>query len=471
MPRRSQPQRGNLSRRALPAAAGVALIAAAVVVGLQLDGQTPAPRNTRRPAIGGVVMAGRARSALSSPTTRVLAAHPLAAGAPGPGVACATMLSPGADIEAALVKALPRAVVCLEAGPWGPITLTDVAHAGNVTLAAAPGAHVHLAGLTIAGQGDTRSDTRDLTIQGFWIDRGVQDLTDSSGGLTFQFDTIQRVRQGYGFYFDADGNGGSHFQTGVTMLHNRIDHVGECLAVVGGTASDFTFNDNVCGPGLGYGDTESTQPGHYMEIGGIRGMIADHNEFRGPADPNIARAGLHLNVLHIFGGASDVEFSGNVLWHTDARGQALLLQEGHFDNVRIDDNLDVEDPACRAEGSPCPNYMIEAAGTHGLSFEHNTIVGAYWGVLLTASNENGDYSSGTDYTISHNVVVGSLGGSDISYGGCAKNCSFAYNVTDDGSAEQAGAQHSFAHWVPAWRNGHYEAAGLPFRAGYFPAGR
>ena len=79
---------------------------------------------------------------------------------------------------------------------------------------------------------------------------------------------------------------------------------------------------NVCGPGLGYGDTDSTQPGHYIEIGGITGVTVDNNAFLGPADPNAAPVGLHLNVFHIFGDATNVDFSNNILWHTQTIGQA-----------------------------------------------------------------------------------------------------------------------------------------------------
>ncbi len=418
-------------------------------------------------ALVGVLVSGTVGSYPASRHTGSPRSH---AGAPGPAIACTSWLTPGADVEGALLQAGPGNVICLKPGNWGPIVLTDVAPPANVTLAAAPGAPVHLRELTIAGRADAPSATRNLTVRGFWIDRGVQDLTDTSGGLVFRYDTIQDIRQGYGFYFDADGNGGTHAQSGVTMRDDRIDHVGECLAVDGGTASEFTFDDNVCGPGLGYGDTASTQPGHYIEIGGINGITVDRNVFLGPADPGVGKAGLHLNVLHIFGGAQNVDFSDNRLWHTEAGGQAILLQEGPFDNVRIDGNLDIEAPGCQSQLSSCPNYMIESADAHGLSFEDNTVVGAYWGVLLTDSNERGDYPTGTGYTITHNLVIGSGGGADLSYGGCTEACTFDYNVTDDGSAQRAGATHAVVHWHPRWRNAARSLpAGLPFAAGYSPA--
>jgi hypothetical protein len=401
-------------------------------------------------------------SVLSARTSPV---PPAPAGAPGPAVSCTQTLAPGANLQTALSNADPGQVICLDAGDWGAVTLTRVAPTGNVTLAAAPGQSVHLGSLTIEGQSDSPSATDNLTIRGFWIDHGVSDLTDTTGGLVFEHNTITRIRQGYGFYFNPDGNGGSHTQSGVKIVSNRISQVGECLAIVG-EGRGFTFSHNVCGPGIGYGDTASTQPSHYIEVGGVDGLSVTANAFLGPSDPNSDQVDLHLNVLHLFGGGRHVDFSGNLLWHTQARGQAILLQEGHFDDVRIDDNLDVEDPAC-GQHSGCANYMAEVADAHGLSFQNNTVVGAAYGVLLTESDESGDYSGGNDYVITHNVVVGASGAPAISYGGCTSSCVFDYNVTDDGSAAKAHAAHGVTNWSPAWRAGsRYQAAGIPFTAGY-----
>jgi hypothetical protein len=405
--------------------------------------------------------AGQA-SAWSARTPLLPAAPP---GAPGPSVSCTTTLEAGADLQQALMHASAGDVVCLQAGDWGAVTLTDVAPPGNVTLAAAPDQTVHLRSLTIDGQSDSPSPTDNLTIRGFIIDRGVQDLTDTTGGLVFEHDTIARIRQGYGFYFDSDGDGGTHHQSGVVIRDNRISEVGECLAIVG-AARDFTFSGNVCGPGIGYGDTASTQPSHYIEIGGIDGLTVSDNTFLGPADSNSNAADLHLNVLHLFGGGRNIDFSDNLLWHTQARGQALLLQEGHFDNIRIDDNLDVEDPSC-GQHSGCANFMAEISNARGLSFSGNTVVGAAYGVLVTASSDSGDYPTGSDYVVTHNVVVGEDGAPAISYGGCSSSCQFDYNVTDDRSAARAGAAHSVTNWAPSWEPGStFRAAGLPFAAGY-----
>jgi hypothetical protein len=401
----------------------------------------------------------------------------LRVGAPGPAVDCTRRLGVGASIQQALSRARTGAVVCLSAGNYGSVTLSGISPPGRVTLAPVPDARVTFTDLTITGGASSN-----LTIQGFHIPGGVSDDTSTPGGLVFQYDTISHNPHDYGFYFDADGNGRNGTQTGIKMLHNRIDHVGECLAVTRGIPEEsaFTFSHNICGPGIGYQDTESTQPGHYIEIGGVTGVRVDHNAFIGPADPNAAAVGLHLNVFHIFDGASNVDFSNNILWHTQTIGQALLFQEGQFSNVTIDNNLDVEDPACHSRNSPCMDYSFWTADDHGLSFQDNTVVDAYWGVLLSKSQTSEDYHGGTDYTVTHNIVVGTVEGRSLSFGECSASCVFDYNVTDDRSARQAGSRHHVVGWSPRWTStkwapavpysrppaGYYHPTGLPFDAGY-----
>lgn len=367
--------------------------------------------------------------------------------------------------------------MCLGAGSYGHVTLSGIAPTATVTLAPAPGAAVTFADLTLTG-----SPSSNLTVQGFNIPGGVTDAAGTPGGLVFQYNTVSHNAAGYGFYFDADGNGGNNTQTGVEIVYNQIDYVGECLAVTRGTDQEraFTFSHNVCGPGIGYGDHSSSDPGHYIEIGGVTGITVDNNAFLGPADPNDSSIGLHLNVFHIFGDSSNVDFSNNVLWHTQTIGQALLLQEGHFDNVAINNNLDVEDPACDNANSNCTSYAFWTTDVHNLSFQDNTVVDSYWGVILTINQTSEDYKGGTNYAITHNIGVGTADGPDLSYGDCVTSCAFDYNVSQDSSAHQGGSTHYATGWSPHWGStawtpavpysrppaGYYQPVGLPFSAGY-----
>ena len=398
-------------------------------------------------------------------------------GAPGPAVECTRTLGVGASIQHALSGARPGAVVCLRAGDYGSVTIAGISPPGRITLAPVPGARVVFKDLTVTG-----APSSNLTVQGFHIPGGVDDEAGSPGGLVFQYNTISHNAHDYGFYFDAGGNGDGGTQTGVQIRHNRIDHVGECLAITRGADREhaFTFAHNICGPEIGYGDTESTQPGHYIEIGGIVGVRVVDNAFVGPAAPNAASVGLHLNVFHIFNGARNVDFSNNILWHTDTIGQALLLQEGRYDHVTIDNNLDVEDPACDAHHSDCTSYAFWTADDHGLSFEHNTVVDSYWGVLLTESQTGQDYHGGTDYQVARNIVVGTADGPDLAFGDCSGSCVFDDNVTSDHSARTARAPHAVVHWKAGWAStdwtptypysrppaGYYRPIRPPFDAGY-----
>lgn len=398
-------------------------------------------------------------------------------GAPGPVANCTTTLTVGADVQGALSTAKPGDTVCLGAGSYGDVTLTGINHSSNVTLAPAPGADVQLGRLTFVGP----VTTSNLTVEGLHLDSGVAVRTGTPGGLVFQYNTIEHLPRGYAFYFYAAGSSpGSFTQTGVKMLYNQIDYVGACVEVDGGNglAFDFTFSDNVCGPGIGAGATTASDASHYIQVGGITGLTADNNAFLGPMDPKYEAAGLHNNVLHVFGDSSRIDFSNNLLWHTQSRGQAILLEQGRLDDVTLQGNLDVEDPNCDVRGN-CAAYAIEAFDAHGLTVQNNTIVDSYWGVLLTHSEATG-YPLGWDYTILQNVVVGTRGNPDLSYGDCRSLCVFDDNVTDDTSAAQGGSAHFVTHWEPRWEStnwapstpyvappaGYYRATDLPTAAGY-----
>jgi hypothetical protein len=408
--------------------------------------------------------------------TRTVQAAPRI-GAPGPAAHCTTTLTVGADIQNALSTAKPGAVVCLNPGTYGDVTLTGINHSRTVTLAPTPGASVHIGGLTFVGP----RTTSNLTVEGLFIDSGVDDRTGTPGGLVFRYDTIEGVRGGYAYYFYADGSSsGNYTQRGVKMLYNRIDHVGACLEVDGGAgmAFDFTFSHNICGPGVGAGATVPSNASHYLQIGGITGFVADNNAFLGPMDPNYERAGLHNNVLHTFGQTAYVHFANNFMWHTQSRGQTILLEEGKLDDLTIDNNLDVEDPQCDVRGN-CSGYAIYVDDAHGLTVQDNTIVDSYWGVLLTDANSMG-YPGGANYRITRNIAVGTRGNPALSYGRCFSTCIFDYNVTDDRSANQHHPTHFVTRWRTKWRStrwvpsvadatppaGYYSAIGLPWAAGY-----
>ncbi len=403
---------------------------------------------------------------------------------------CTTTLSVNASINNALSSASPGSVVCLSAGNWSAQTLSSVAPSGMVTLQPAPGATVHIAGITLKSS----NTTKNLTIQGLYVGSGgIQSLCAMSN-VVFQYNTIQNIQAGNAFYFygGSCGNDAAK-QTNISMLNNQMDHVGDCVTVAGGDSMEqnFTFKNNVCGPNIGYGVTTGNQYSHYVEIGCIGGGTFDNNAFLGPYDAtalsntNVSTA-VHNNVFHCFGDGSNVSFSNNIIWHAQSRAQTVLIQSGKMDNITLHNNLFVNDPFCHSDASNCPAQDIEIYPTHGLTVTNNTIATTAWGLHFPSVCNDGCYASGQNGNISNNVVesAGIDGNNDYSdTSGCGSGCVTGNNVSYDSSAPGSpnvknwAPSYTSTSWTPpngepytAPPNGYYVAKGLPFTAGWDGAG-
>jgi hypothetical protein len=382
------------------------------------------------------------------------ACAPIHVGAPTPaGVTCTQTLDAGADVGRALSSASPGAVVCLNPGAWPAITLTGIApEPPGVTLAAAPGQTVVVPGFTLLG-----SNTQNLTIEGFSITRpgngnssGFQLLCGISGGVTIKYNTIEDQPKGYGIYAYAQNCGPGHTQTGVWVEYNQIDHVGSGIQINGNHAEQrkWTISHNVIGPHIQDGGY-----GHYIEIGGVAGATINNNAFEGPPDPAFENPTSHLNVLHIDNGKSDVTFANNIMWHVKARAQTVLIQDTPMDNIDIENNLDVEDPACETD-SNCYTSPLTVYAAHGLRFSHNTYVNGAWSVSLAQTGLG--YSDPHDMTAQYNIVapasaLGSTTQPNYSDWTCTSSCVTDHNVSGDGSANSAlGGTDNVANWTPSW---------------------
>jgi hypothetical protein len=397
-------------------------------------------------------------------------------GAPGPAVSCTRTLGVGSNVETALQNASPGDVVCLAAGNWSDPNLSGIAPSSNITLAAAPGATVNLASLTIGGPGVSKN----LTVQGFHIG-GVSDITGTPGGLVFQYNTLENLPQNFAFYFYADGSGNGFTQTGVKILYNQMDYVGDCLTVAGGEGmeANFTFSHNVCGPHIADGDSTSSQPSHYIEIGGVSGVNAEDNAFEGPMDSNYINAQLHNNVFHVFGDSDNVDFSNNILWHTESRAQTILIQEGSFSNVTVNNNLMVEDPGC-FQNVNCYTESMEIYAPHGMTASNNTVINSGLGLRYGETCSNGCNASGNNMTLENNIG-GPVSGQAENFAiwDCASACTTDHNVSADGSAPGAS---STMNWAGSWQTtmwtpnsgspwsappaGYYKPSGLAATEGY-----
>ena len=382
-------------------------------------------------------------------------------GAPTPGgVSCTQTLNPGANVGSALSSASPGSVVCLNSGGWSAITLNGVAPASpGVTLAATPGQTVSVPGFVVTG-----ANTQNLTIEGFHVTTPVSNVTGFdiicgiTGAVTLEYNTVEDQPKGPAFNLDPSGCGSGHSQTGVMIEYNQMDHVGSGVESDGIT--NLTISHNVIGPYIGYGDTNSaTDAQHYIQIGGTAtGITVDNNAFEGPYDPGGRAAGVHNNVFHMFNGKSNVTFANNIMWHTQNMGNAsVLLQDSPMDNITIENNLDVEDPADNYPSSNTWVDPVEVEAPHGFNFEHNTIVNAGFGMQLGDTCPSTCNASGQNMTAEYNVAapgaVVTGGGGNYGKWNCSSSCTARDNVTADTTANtMLGGTNDVVNWTANWAN-------------------
>ena len=419
------------------------------------------------------------------PPTSIMPGGALQVGAPTPsGVTCTQSLNPGSSVEGALQSARPGSTVCLNGGNWPDPHLSGLNPPSSVTLAAAPGQLVEMAGLTVGAPGGVSN----LTVEGIHFTEGVRGTDAINGNLVFQYNTLEYIGD-YAFYFYGNGNGGDHKQTGVTIRYNQIDHVSECLESVNDStnASEFHFDHNVCGPDIGYGQTAGdASGGQYVQISGWDTGSIDNNAFEGPADPSNAALGDHFNVIHGNGGSSDLDISHNIFWHTDPLPSNVRLQSGAQRNITIDNNLEVD--AIGEQRSDNPEGFV-VYGVRGLQFNHNTVVNAFWGATyigVPCTDSSDCYANSQNMTGEYNISVPAMGsGSNPNFyvWECSSSCTTDHNVSADDSANSTmhGA-NNVINWTPSFVTtswspgsgapwtppppGYYQPTGLPWPAGY-----
>ena len=350
-----------------------------------------------------------------------------------PKVACGTTITSSGGLDAALASAPAGSVVCLKAGT----SFGDISFDTASTKA-----------ITVDGQGDTVGgvsvDQRisNLTLQGM-SSQGFY-ILDPASNITIQYDTVSHVAAGEGVLISSTSHGQTGAITQTTVRYNQFDHLGECLGDTGDQSST-TFSHNVCGPGLGYGDTASTDPGHYIQTGGENNMTVTNNAFIGPDDPAAAKVGLHLNVFHDWGNTNGLNFSNNLLWHDNAIGQAMLLQTGQFQNVSVKNNVAVEQPNDSVEA-----YTFWVDTAHTLAFSNNTTVNSAYGNLVTVAQTSQDYSSDTNASAANNLTDATWDNAD---------CNYAGDVTQ--SNNYSGDTSCSLRFNGQWQNTSY-TPGLPY---------
>jgi hypothetical protein len=354
-----------------------------------------------------------------------------------PVVKCDRTIGPGANVARSIRSARGGLTLCLRGGSYPTIAIDDLDKTPPVTVRAVKGAKARVDGIEL----EEASGLRFVDLR---LSEGV---SVSPGGSRLAF-IGNRITGHRGIYMFGDYRVGK-----------RISHV----LIAGNTIHDLDYSgEQETGYGYGVegvGDTrhvvisentiESTAS-DYLQSASPVDWLVDRNTFLGPS--LLGSHEDHQDLWQIFGGGTNITFTNNVARDTETQ-ESLLFQEGHFRNVVVSNNLFVHD----SRGYTCQIYQSD-----GLVFRRNTIVGSRWGCLF---RDLAEAAPGGGYNVERNIFVETRDGPGISTEGRAGSWgSYAYNVSDDGSADGTG---SIRRWHPHWYNRfNYRPRGLPYPAGY-----
>lgn len=383
-------------------------------------------------------------------------------------------------IEAALTHAPDGSVICLRSGTYPFIHVSGANHSSYVTLRPAAKAHVVVAGIEV-------QDSSFLRFQGLDMSEGInlRDQAGYPGSHDYQIIGNRFANALYGVVL----YGGSGPVKRVAIEHNYMRHVRLERPESGG----------VCRPGYADGqdvtlyyaegvriayNTFNEAEWHYIQGGsaGPEGAVVEHNLFEG----RVLLACSHLNLWQVWDGGQNDTFRDNVAIGA-GRGEWRpgLSEEAATDGVLFENgpgSLDCSTTMSNTviEGNlflnAATSYEIQVYTTSGATIRNNTVVGSEYGSALLTEH----CGPGSGYTMTHNVDVENLSRSaDFMFGDCTGSCTFDFNVSEDGTARQAGARHAVTHWRPRWRRtswsrrgsmprGFYAARAVPFPAGRSP---
>jgi hypothetical protein len=354
-----------------------------------------------------------------------------------PEIDCTRYLFPETDVSKAITGARPGAILCLKAGTYGPIELTEVEKSPPVTVSSAPGERAVLGSVQLNAVSGLRFVALNL----------VEGATVTPSGSDLRF-------------IDNDVTG----EHGIYMFGDyRIDDRIKNVRIEGNTIHDIDYTGTQ-GAGAGYGiegvgdvrgvrirgNTIKSTASDYLQAASPVNWVVDHNTFLGPS--LLADHEDHQDLWQIFGGGRNITFADNVARDTETQ-ESLLFQEGEFKNVRVKNNLFDHD----SRGYTCQIYQSD-----GLVFRHNTIVGSRWGCLF---RDLASAPPGSRYRVERNIFVKTHEAADIATEGRARSWgTYDFNVSSDSSAK---GPHSKRRWSPRWaRNSEFAPLGLPISAGY-----
>ncbi len=292
----------------------IALLAAAIVAVISIGGPGAASS-----------VEGRATGARSSP--------------------CTARVGDVAALEREAANAAAGSVICLRAGRYdGPIALIGDRKA-DVTVQAAPGAHVSTGAITIGGSS--------LVVRGLWID-GEVTLEEGSAQITLDHNDITGGGEGVVFATsDCSAPNAPGWEgcaphapiTSVTISGNRFHDIGEK------GSEDAIHLDN------------------------WRKVTISGNEFE-----HIVESGNHTDCVQSVYGGSTLSFNHNYEHDDDCQG--FFVKDGDVSDVSFTENLFLRDNQPSGDGRRYAD-LTQFWNIHDLKIERNTI----WddkGIVLAA---------------------------------------------------------------------------------------
>jgi hypothetical protein len=256
----------------------------------------------------------------------------------------------------AVAQAPAGGVVCLASGRYTGTLSLSADHSGEVTLRAAPGAHVQTGSIGIAGS--------HIAVRDLWV-RGEIALAAGSSFMTLDRDDI------------TGGSEGIVFDTSDCTVPNAPTWSGcEPHAPI----TDVTISHNHF-HNIGQGNSEDA-----IHLDNWRNVTVTGNEF-----DHILESGNHTDCLQSVYGGSNLVFDHN--YEHDNNCQGIFIKDGDATNVAFTDNLFLRDQV----GSYA--NFAQIWNVQGLTIQHNTIWDGKGLALVTE-----DASFTPTATIDHNVI-------------------------------------------------------------------
>ncbi len=439
---------------------------------------------------------------------------------------CSMTASETSKIKADLEKAAADERVCIAEGTYGHVTLGTLRYAGTVTLSAAPGKRVNIAGMKLGS-------VEHLAIEHLNFTEGLENEPGSGdeGYLTIDHDSFGGLTTG-------DTAEGSKIVTGIPStasmavgnaiyaksISNKASNQSEIAAVLseheveihspatstlsetvigygpgtgiythpgsGGHTKNFTAewdtfaalgpcveksqsNYNDCGSYKGGqcmtldGESENVTLAyntcgpyvavHYIQVAG-KHITVEHNDFLGPSARHDSES--HQNYIQIAAESSNITFSNNIMWRTNAENGFELERYSastsaeKYENITIDNNLEVQNGGLGENAEAPGGIGFDLCPVKGLTMEHNTVVEpSSTGINLRKEGTGvTECDPGDKYTIRHDLVTKGSGVTQPNFslqsGACEAECESAYIVTQDDTAT---GEHAVTGWSPSWK--------------------